>query len=94
MKVKVANGQQVISDSMMKDFEWWLQGHTFKVDVRVLDITAYDHILGMDLLEQHRPITCDWLLKWIEFDYNGSRVKLQGLLPTECDTVAQVGKRE
>jgi hypothetical protein len=48
MRVKVANGQQLISDSMVHDFEWWLQGHTFKVDARVLDIPAYDLILDMD----------------------------------------------
>jgi hypothetical protein len=29
MKMKVANEQQVMSDSVVKFFEWWIQGHTF-----------------------------------------------------------------
>jgi hypothetical protein len=29
MKMKVANEQQVMSDSVVKIFEWWIQGHTF-----------------------------------------------------------------
>jgi hypothetical protein len=60
------------------------------VDARVLDITTYDLILGMDWLELYSPMTCDWLLKWIEFDYQGQRVKLQGLLPIESETLSEI----
>jgi hypothetical protein len=60
------------------------------VDARVLDIAAYDLILGMDWLELYHPMTCDWLLKWIEFDYQGKRVKLQGLLPAESETLSEI----
>jgi predicted aspartyl protease len=59
MIVKVANGDIVFSDREVKDFHWWIQGHTFKVDAKILDLAAYDLILGMDWLEQHRPMTCD-----------------------------------
>jgi hypothetical protein len=57
-------------------------GEYLQVDARVLGMTAYDLILGMDWLEQHGPMTCDWLMKWVEFDYQGSIVRLQGILPT------------
>jgi hypothetical protein len=89
MIVKVANGDIVFSDREVKDFHWWIQGHTFKVDAKILDLAAYDLILGMDWLEQHRPMTCDWLLKWIEFDYQGSRVRLQGIVPSVETEVLQ-----
>jgi hypothetical protein len=59
------------------------------VDAKILDLAAYDLILGMDWLEQHRPMTCDWLLKWIEFDYQGSRVRLQGIVPSVETEVLQ-----
>jgi hypothetical protein len=90
MNVKVANGQTVISDSEVQDFEWLINGFTFSVDARVLDFAAYYIILGMDWLEQHRPMTCDWLLKWIQFEYQGTLVKLQGMLPSEVSTLPEV----
>jgi hypothetical protein len=43
----------------VKNFEWWILGHTFQVDARVLDIAAYDLILGMDWLELYSPMTYD-----------------------------------
>jgi hypothetical protein len=61
---------------MVKGLEWWIQGHTFQVDARVLDLAAYDQILDMDWLEQHSPMTHDRLQKWIQFDHHGTSVKL------------------
>jgi hypothetical protein len=42
MIVKVENGQRVPFDMIVPNFEWWLQGHTFNIDARVLDLAAYD----------------------------------------------------
>jgi hypothetical protein len=60
------------------------------VDARVLELAAYDLILGMDWLEHLRPMTCDWLLKWIEFEHQGTMVRLQGILPQEDLTVSEI----
>jgi hypothetical protein len=46
------------------------------VDARVLELVAYDLILGMDWLERHNPMTCDWNNKWIQFEYHGTMVTL------------------
>jgi hypothetical protein len=51
MTARVANGQKIFSNQMVQDFQWWIQGNTFSMDVRVLDLAAYDLILGMDWLE-------------------------------------------
>jgi hypothetical protein len=48
LRVKVANWQVVHSTTEVQGLEWWIQGNTFCTDVRVLDIGAYDMILGMD----------------------------------------------
>jgi hypothetical protein len=40
------------------------------MDAKVLDMGAYDLVLGMDWLEQFSPMNCAWLEKWIEFNYN------------------------
>ena len=65
---------------MVKKISWWVQGHTFTVDALVLPLGAYDMVLGMNWLEQFRPMTCDWQDKWVEFHYQDKLVKLQGVL--------------
>uniref|UniRef100_A0A0A8XTC1 Uncharacterized protein n=1 Tax=Arundo donax TaxID=35708 RepID=A0A0A8XTC1_ARUDO len=80
MKVRVANGAVVPCSQEVKNFEWWIQGHTFKTDAKLMHIGAYDLILGMDWLEQFRPMNCDWLFKWMEFHYKGQLIRLQGVL--------------
>lgn len=87
LTVRVANGNILQCTSKVHGTEWWLQGHTFIADANVIPIVAYDIILGTDWLEMHRPMTCDWLHKWISFERKGSHIKLQGILPSD---VAQV----
>jgi hypothetical protein len=48
MIVRVGNGQHIFSDLKVEKLEWWIQGHTFQIDARILDLAAYDLILGMD----------------------------------------------
>jgi hypothetical protein len=59
MLVKVANRQTMTSSMEVKNLDWWIQGVTFVVDARVLELAAYDLILGIDWLEQHNPMTCN-----------------------------------
>uniref|UniRef100_A0A0A8YUS4 Uncharacterized protein n=1 Tax=Arundo donax TaxID=35708 RepID=A0A0A8YUS4_ARUDO len=47
--------------------------------MRVLDLGAYDAILGMDWLKPQSPMVCHWEHKTMEFDDEGRRVKLQGV---------------
>jgi hypothetical protein len=54
-KVKVANGEILISDPMVKSLEWWANGHTYQSDMRVLRLGSYDAILGYDWLRHHSP---------------------------------------
>jgi hypothetical protein len=65
--------------AQVKGFEWWVQGHTFRTDAKIIDTGAYDLVLGTDWLEQFSPMTCDWLAKWIEFKYNQNIIRLQGM---------------
>lgn len=74
MRVQVANGGTMWAE--VNGLEWWIQGHTFTTNARVIELAAYDLILGMDWLEQFSPMTCDWLAKWIEFKHNGQMVRL------------------
>ena len=81
-KVKLANGQILVSAAMAPDMEWWCQGHTFRTDLQVLELGAYDAILGYDWLKQHSPMTCQWEQHTVEFMEQGKLVTLQGVPPT------------
>lgn len=45
----------------------------------MLDLDAYDAILGMDWLKIHSPMQCHWADKTMEFVDEGRLVKLQGV---------------
>uniref|UniRef100_A0ACD6AM41 Uncharacterized protein n=1 Tax=Avena sativa TaxID=4498 RepID=A0ACD6AM41_AVESA len=85
--VKVANNQMMYSESAAPGFSWWIQGHTFSHDMRLLELGAYDAILGMDWLELFDPMICHWKHKRIIFNYNRGDITLQGVLPKEQQTI-------
>ena len=78
-QVRVANGDILISDKCVPDLAWWIQGHSFVTYMRVLDMPAYDAILGFDWLSAHSPITHHWDTKTMSFDHKGVSVTLQGV---------------
>jgi hypothetical protein len=61
MVVQVANGASITCSTEVPNFDWWIQGHTFQVAAKILDMGAYDLVLGIDWLEKFSPMTCDWL---------------------------------
>lgn len=79
VKVKVANGQILDTNRMVMGLEWWASGHTFKQDMRVLGLDAYDAILGYDWLRRHSPMQCDWDSKILSFEDQRKRVQLCGI---------------
>jgi hypothetical protein len=58
IRVKVANGETMLSDQFIPALEWWAQGFTFYTDTKVLHMTAYDAVLGYDWLSTHSPMVC------------------------------------
>jgi hypothetical protein len=69
LKVKVAGGAYMYCDTMVPNRQWWLQGHTFSHDMRILPLGGYDGILGMDWLEQQGLMNFNWEEKWISFNH-------------------------
>jgi hypothetical protein len=67
MQVRVANRERLASSQQVKARKWWSQGHTFYTDMRVLQLGAYDIILGYDWLKAHIPMVCRWELQTLEF---------------------------
>ena len=85
----MANGDTLLSDRMVQGPEWWIQGHTFKTDARIIDLAAYDLILGMNWFEKFSPMTCDWSAKWLQFQHKGKQVKLQGFFSQSSSSELQ-----
>ena len=46
--------------------------------MKVLPLTAYDMIIGMDWLEKFSPMTVHWQQKWLRIPYGDQQVVLQG----------------
>jgi hypothetical protein len=51
---------------------------------------AYDLVLSMDWLERFRPMTCDLLQKWIEFEYKNKMIRLQGMVTAHNQELTEV----
>jgi hypothetical protein len=67
LPVRVANGEVLRSSYRVPALEWWAHDFTFHTDMRVLDIAAYDVILGYDWLSRHNPMVCHRGFKIMEF---------------------------
>lgn len=68
-------------------------GVTFTTDLfKLLPLSGYDLILGMDWLEGHSPMSIRWVYKWLEFEHKGKIMKLQGVLPNtqSCLSITRV----
>lgn len=75
----VANGQQMQSQHKVQSVQWWTQGYSFDTSMLVLQLGAYDVVLGMDWLKCHSPMTFDWNEKTIQFLHKDQPVTLQGI---------------
>jgi len=89
-KVKVANGSTITCSAYVPKMEWWIQGYTFHTDMRVLDLGAYDAILGIDWLKSRSPMNCHWLNKTMEWEEQGQPIKLTGVLPKRQDALPEL----
>lgn len=48
MQVTSADGNLMLSDTMIPKMQWHVQGHTFTHDTRILPQKCYDMVLGAD----------------------------------------------
>jgi hypothetical protein len=74
MIVMVANGHKKVTDSKCSNLKYTIQGEG---ELRLLEVTGYDMILGLDWLSQFGPMKIDWRERWIAFEKGGREIKLQ-----------------
>jgi hypothetical protein len=82
-QVRVANGSILISDKYVPNLDWWVQGQSFPCDMRVIELEAYDAILGFDWLQSHSPISHHWKNRTMEFSHKGQQIVITGVQPAE-----------
>jgi hypothetical protein len=63
--VQVANGQILTCNSTLKQLIWFVDGYEFISDMKVLPLTHFVMILGMDWLEAYSPMQVHWKHKWM-----------------------------
>jgi hypothetical protein len=81
VSVKVAGGGTLSCTSVIPQAHWFIGEIPFHSDLKVLPLTAYDIIIGMDWLEDFSPMTVHWQQKWMQIPYQGQSMLLQGVLP-------------
>lgn len=79
--VRIAGGGHLTCTHVIPQCEWSSGGHTFQCDFRVLPLTHYDGIVGMDWLSSLGTMQVNWLEKWLAFEYKGAPIFLQGHPP-------------
>jgi hypothetical protein len=60
LQVKVADGGRMWSTHVMHGCRWLCKGVTFITDFKLLPLSGYDLILGMDWLKDHSPMSIPW----------------------------------
>jgi hypothetical protein len=89
--VRVANGEVIWCTHELIDCPVWVNGYAFKLTLKILPLLSYDIIFGIDWLERHSPMEIDWKDKWLSFDYQNERVKLQGIVHenVHCELISK-----
>lgn len=91
IKVTVANGESLVSRLQLSSASWSVQGCEFSSSLKVIPLSSYDIVIGMDWLEDYSPMQVHWKQKWMLIPYHGSSVLLQGILPeVHEETVIQL----
>lgn len=62
----------------MVDTVWSIADYSFRGDLKVLPLSSYDMIIGLDWLEQHSPMQVHWKHRWLTIPYEGSTAILGG----------------
>lgn len=77
---RIADRSLMTCNTMVPDLSWFIQGHTFNAQARVLSLRCYDVILGEDWLEQVSPVWVDYKTKLMRVTHKEKRIQLPGVV--------------
>jgi hypothetical protein len=90
LSVRVANGDIMSCSTYIPAAVWTMDQYQFQHNLKVLPLTTYDVILGMDWLQLFSPMKVDWKNHWLAIPYHGATVRLQGLSSSGSDSDAEL----
>ena len=76
LSVRVANGESMSCSTYIQAAVWSIDHYQFQHDSKVLPLSTYDVILGMDWLQLFSPMKVDWKNHWLAIPYHGATVCL------------------
>ena len=79
--VQVANGAVMQCYSHIPDGNWSVQGCSFSADLKILPLSPYDMILGIDWLSSFSLMQVHWAQRWLSIPYQGTTAVLLGDAP-------------
>ena len=88
--VRVANGEFMQCTAYVASAAWAIGNCQFTHDLKVLPLTQYDIIHGVDWLQVFSPMKIHWQDKWISFPYGSSTVIPHGLHSNSADSHDEV----
>jgi hypothetical protein len=62
---------------------WSIHQYQFILELKVLPLSHFDIILGMDWLQQFSAMKVDWSQRWLLIPYKGAYVQRQGIIPDD-----------
>lgn len=81
VQVRVVNGNLLQCTHELPNQMWNLQGITFTNTFKIMSLSSYDVVLGMDWLESNIPMEIHWGEKWLQIKHKGKPVRIQGIQP-------------
>jgi hypothetical protein len=89
--VQVAGGAILQCNSYFPALQWEADGTTFTDPFKILDLSSYDGIVGLDWLGKYSPMTTHWEQGWISIQYQGKQVVLRDERDNmDCHSVFQI----
>ena len=83
LQVSVAGGTKLVSQYMVKGFQWKIQGVVFETDVMLLPLGGCELVLGVQWLSTLGTISWNFQELTMKFAYGGQKVLLRGTHQSE-----------
>ena len=88
LKVLVGSGEELACVSVCPAVDLSIQGHSFHVDLYVLDMGGSDVVLGAQWLKQLGPILMDYQALTMKFVHHQTVIELKGELGSQLASIS------
>ncbi|XP_047326494.1 uncharacterized protein LOC124930180 [Impatiens glandulifera] len=87
LSVKVADGSTLFCSSICKNLKWSMEGKDYQADMKVLTMTGYDMVLGIEWLITLGTSAWNFEKLTFSFEMEGATITLQGIPQTQINLI-------